>query len=386
MRWGMSDMARGKKGQVLLLALIIMFVGAVILTGLFQYLGTSLLLATRGEENAVSYYAADSGIEDTILWLQHKPWETPDKSLAGWKACNPLLSQPCGNTYEINGRNVSVSVGEAFDSNTFLITSNATNDNGVRTTIESYLNIEYYELAMFGYGALTSNTSVTIQPGCVVDGNVSVPDADPSLVDNKGTLNGSIVPLPGEWPTAEQVREMFLPLVDESNHFLPGSIIDVKDTPTIWSLYGDGDLTILSSEEDLSTTLNGTVYVTGNLDIGKANKDFTLNLNGQAIIVEGELVMGGGTIITGSGFIIAIGDIKFLPQTATSEDDYVFLLSVAGKIDLQPKGDFQGSVLGVLDVGTQPKYRIEWTDPNAAGLEFPVIDTFKILTYDIVDR
>jgi len=67
----MSDMARGKKGGVLVLALLIMFVGAVILAGLFQYMGSSLLLATKGEENAVNYYAADSGIEDALYGLMN---------------------------------------------------------------------------------------------------------------------------------------------------------------------------------------------------------------------------------------------------------------------------------------------------------------------------
>jgi len=77
-----------------------------------MYLDTSLLLATRGEENAVNYYAADSGIEDAIAWLQHEPWGTPVAPLAGWDVCNPLDEddQPCMNSYEINESNVNVSV------------------------------------------------------------------------------------------------------------------------------------------------------------------------------------------------------------------------------------------------------------------------------------
>jgi len=121
-------MDKGKKGGVLVLTLLVMFVGAIILGGLFMYLDTSLLLATKGEENAVSYYAADSGIEDALAWLQHKPWSPPIVSLAGWAACNPLDEddQPCVNSYEINGRNVNVSVlnpmDEGFGNNTFKIT------------------------------------------------------------------------------------------------------------------------------------------------------------------------------------------------------------------------------------------------------------------------
>ena len=48
-------MDKGKKGGVLTLTLLVMFVGTIILGGLFMYLDTSLLLATRGEENAVNY-------------------------------------------------------------------------------------------------------------------------------------------------------------------------------------------------------------------------------------------------------------------------------------------------------------------------------------------
>jgi len=105
-------MDKGKKGAVLTLALLVMFVGTIILGGLFMYLDTSMLLATKGEENAVNYYAADSGIEDAILWLQHEPWGTPNESLAGWEPCNPRNppDQPCLNSYNIGNRTVDVSV------------------------------------------------------------------------------------------------------------------------------------------------------------------------------------------------------------------------------------------------------------------------------------
>ncbi len=377
----MSDMAKGRKGQILTLALLVMFVGGVILAGLFQYMGSSLLLATRGEENAVNYYAADSGIEDAVYGLLNSQNYSHKEYILEYK--NSTVNN---RAVDVRVENNPSGCGDGGE-NCYLITSTAThNKSGASTTIESYIHMEFYDLAAFGYGAITSNTHVNIQPGCTVDGNVSVPGADEDLVDNKGTLNGDIVPLPGLWPTAEQLRDMFLPMVDELNHFPPGSTIDVKDTPTIWPLYRDGDLQIYSSKKNQDATLNGTVYVTGDLDIGKTKKKFTLDLNGQVIFVEGDIDVGGKTTITGSGFIIAIGDIKFWPKLETSADDYVLVMSIEGWVNLQPNGDFYGSVVGEVEVNLQPGNSIIWSDPNAAGLEFPVIDIFKILTYDIVDR
>jgi len=289
----------------------------------------------------------------------------------------------------MNNRTVNVTVVNNPDNlgdTTYLITSTATHDkNGASTIIKSYIHIASSNLSVWGYGAITSNTSINIQPGCFVDGNVSVPGKDPNLVDNKGTLTGDIVPLPGPWPTADEVSDMFLPGVDESDPYLLPSI-DVKDIPTIGPLYRDGDLEIVSSKKPQYTTLDGTVYVTGNLDMGNTKQDFTLDLNGQAIFVEGAIDAGGKATITGSGFIIAIGDIKFWPNTETSADDYVLLMSVKGGVDLQPNINFYGSVVGELEVNLQPGNSVIWSDPNKAGIEFPAIDIFRIVTYDIVDR
>lgn len=180
MREGMSDMARGRKGQILLLALLVMFVGAVILAGLFQYMGTSLLLATKGEENAVNYYAADSGIEDALYWLQH---EQEDEDLWAWNAGEEQWER---QAYTLNytnnadnNRAVDVIVKNnpsGCGDNCYSINSTAThNKSGASTRIVSYIRATPLQFWEFGKDAITSNCSVEIKSGHAdaVQGNVT---------------------------------------------------------------------------------------------------------------------------------------------------------------------------------------------------------------------
>ena len=107
-----------RKGGILCIAMLIMFVGMVILSGLFTYLDASLKLASRAEAQAVRFYAADSGIESGISWLQHKPWFCNNESLGGWQPCN-ILKTPCNASYRLNSCDVTVEVTcDTFKDNT----------------------------------------------------------------------------------------------------------------------------------------------------------------------------------------------------------------------------------------------------------------------------
>ena len=74
----MDNMAKNKKGYVLTMALVIMTVGAIIIVALLNHLNTSLLLSSKSEERAITYYAADSGFEYAFFFLQQ------GKELTGW--------------------------------------------------------------------------------------------------------------------------------------------------------------------------------------------------------------------------------------------------------------------------------------------------------------
>ena len=95
-----------RRGSILAITLLIATVGAIIISGLFLYLGESLKLVTLTEQKAVSFYACDSGIETGILHLQSLPW------------CNNA-TMPYSESYSLNNRLVTVSVMvDTFSENT----------------------------------------------------------------------------------------------------------------------------------------------------------------------------------------------------------------------------------------------------------------------------
>ena len=75
--------------------------------------------------------------------------------------------------------------------------------------------------------------------------------------------------------------------------------------------------------------------------------------------------------LSGSGCIIAVGDINFHPSVTSEEDEFVLVLSLEGMVDFQPSGDFTGCIAGNAHVQMQPHCQIYWTDPEGKGLNVP---------------
>jgi hypothetical protein len=270
-----------------------------------------------------------------------------------------------------------------------LIVSTATSDSGSSTTVESYVTIPDFSSLMDN--AITSRSSVTVK-GDVV-GDIQLPDAADLTIAPGGSFVDAVGNNPGipkeevpNWPMADWLSAFYY---DQVKHLAPfgASIIDVKFTPDIGPLYRDGDLIIRSTSLGAVATLAGTVYVAGNLDIGQTNRDFTLDLNNQTLFAEGVIDFGGKTTIIGSGVIVALGDVFFLPKIETTEDDFVFIMSVAGTMDLQPIGDYHGSVAGDVDVTLQPGNDLTWHIPPVELLNFPSGDAadgyWETQTYNI---
>ena len=379
----MNNKARRKKGHILTLTLLVLMVGAIIMAVFFQYLGTSLALAIRGEENANTYYAADSGFEDAFYWLQQ------GKELGGFWAWNEGEEQWERENYELNDRTVQVGVEDTGD-DLYKITSRAISAESKNTVIESYVRLKpEFDLELLGQGAITSMDEVHIWDGSSVVGNVTYVTSitGEEYVDGTCTQVDDIE----WWPTTEQLSEHFLTQVDASDPCQDNKI-DVQYVPVIGPLYRDGDwLEIISKKAGASATLNGTVYVTGGLLIGQIGKEFTLDLNGHFIFSEGDLSIGGKTTITGSGGIISLGFITFMPNIQADEDDFIFVMAAYspwdgwGDIDMQPNGELYGAVAGYTGVELQPGSSLIWRDPGD-GFIFPKGEPIpKILTYKIVD-
>lgn len=365
---GMRNMARNEKGHVLLLALVIMTVGTIIIGVLFLYLNTSLLASSRSQERALTYYAADSGIEYALFQLQNGSEDVP--------------------TYGINNNavNVTITTVEQEDPSykVYWITSTASGDSGGSTTIESYVSLVSADFGWLLDSVITSNDDVTIQPGAEVTGDIIYT----GTLDNSGTIDGNTTELEDirNWPTAEEFAAFYWEDVKDLEPFID-SPIDVADTPSIGPWYTEESLTIKSTVSQANATLNGTVYVIGNLTIGQTAQDFTLNLSQQTIFVEGSITFGDKCTLAGSGGIIAIGDIYFAPNLATNPEDFVFVMSIMGTTTLQPSGDFYGALAGNVDVTIQPNCTLELGGGGGgdAGLTLPAAGDREpeTLTYNI---
>jgi hypothetical protein len=379
LRGGIRDMARSKKGYSLLIVLVVMFMGVVIIAALSQYLGSSLLLATRSEERAINFYAADSGFEDTCFWIQN---------YKGLEAFEPIGENQWKRVpYVVNGRTVDVDLIQVGNF-TYKVTSSASMNDTVSTVIEAYIVVTTLNLSPLGDNAITSDSDIELlgQKGGVqgsVDyvGVLTCP-GDPGCED---TINGTVTQYPDGidyWPSTQNLIHYFYHTVDHLEPF-PADTIDVSVNSSIGPLLRMGDLLIESSIKDAYSTLNGTVYVQGNLDIGGA-KDFTLNLSHHWIFVEGMVRMWDKSTIVGTGAIISIGDLFFGPKTSSDPDSFVFLMSSEGELQINPSSDFYGSVAGDVKVDLFPGTNMVWTDPEEAGFGFPSIQIPRYRTYEII--
>ena len=141
-------MARSKKGYSLVIVLVIMIMGVVIIGALSQYLGTSLLLATRSEERAINFYAADSGFEDTCFWIQNyrgldeDKWIMTSGNQSVWGVWERV-------PYVVNGRTVDVDVIQVGNY-TYKVTSVASMNDTESTEIESYIVVTTLNLSPLG--------------------------------------------------------------------------------------------------------------------------------------------------------------------------------------------------------------------------------------------
>jgi hypothetical protein len=365
---------KNESGQgILAIVLLFLMLGAVILTPLLVFMQTGVKSGQVYESKLQEFYAADSGVEAAICEISQN---------------DTALIVP---DYSLNDRNVNVTIREIVEGG-YKINSTATSDDGGSTTIECYvLNIPSF-LNLFD-NAITSNGTVCTKGavnGTIVAENCTQPGCDNPNCTELDKLEDPII-----WPSELQISTYYWRQVKDLTPDLNSSI-DAGYTDIIGPLYRDGTLLIFNTgEKDKIVTLNGTVYVTDDpsthpdLIIGGINKDFTLNLNNQTIYCEGSVDVGGKCTITGSGCIIAVGDIDFHPNIpAGSESNFVFIMSVEGEVLLHPNGDYYGAVVGNVDVSLlSGTGSLTWTSPGEGGgnINFPTetVGELIVLSYTL---
>lgn len=366
----LKKLDRGEKGQALIVVTILLLLGFLIIAPLMGYMSTGLKAGQIYEERTEELYAADSGVEDA-LWLI----TTNAANLPTAEIPDPLSY----NMADVNGKQVACTIAYE-DERTYKVISTATTNPESSTTIESYITVPDFNFVL--EHAITTRANAQIGGNTEVKGDIKCPegqlDLDPGAIWDDIEYEQDTEQIPdAEWPSEEMITWFYewdvKNLLPPNNPYL-NNVIDVKTNPNIEPLKRYGDLEIINKGvAGLTATLNGTVYVTGNLDIAMTNKDFTLAMNGQTIFVEGEI--NGGTKLTlmGSGCIIALGRIDLHPHIASSEGeekkDFILIMSVTDEVKFQPLENYYGAVVGDGTVDLQPNCYLEWHDPDECGVE-----------------
>jgi hypothetical protein len=375
MKMSIRSLAKDEKGQALILALILLAVGGLILAPLLAYMRTGLTAGEVCEVKTNELYAADAGAEDAVWKIQNQVDQVEE------------LSNSCGNhtwSYnitDVNGKSVAVTI-TYVNNTTYHVVSTATGD-GSGTQIEAYVT---GEIKYGNYGDIMNNVITTLgsnytsMPGA----NITYPEGNEPYTQYPPEL----------WPPASVLEDFYWEQVQNGTSY--NSPIDLEGVDmTLEAGYTLGTLSITNSESATPTpilTLGGTLYITGDTII-KPTQDMILDLNGQTIFVESPslkdvdgkyaLYIGAGGSehepklkIKGPGVIIAVGDIYFNPgEQIGGEQNPIFVFSVSGQTQMQPKGDFYGAVAGNVTVTLQPGTKLAYPEVGFGGygLNFPSV-------------
>ena len=366
MKIAMKSLVRDEKGQALVLVLILLLVGGLIIAPLLAYMGTGLIAGKVYERRTDELYAADAGVEDAVWKIQHQVDEV--KALTQcYQSTNYTISDVNGKTVDVTLTLMTLS-NDPFD---YRVVSTATGD-GSGTQIEAYVTSVYGD-----YSGIT-NQVITSR------GEIDIKNADVTPLEGE---NAPVEYYTGDWPTADELAQYYWQYVKDETPY-DSDTIDINGVDMdLGPLYRDGELDIKNSSNDAATlTLTETIYITGDTLIGTTGKDFTLDLKGHTIFVESDsadpqkaLWIGGKCTVIGPGVIIAVGDIFFSPNIEAGMTAPIFIMSIEGTTQLNPGGDFYGSVAGSVEVDLQPGTTLNYPEGGFVDLNFPGCSGAKII-------
>ncbi|UCD21388.1 MAG: pilus assembly protein PilZ [Chloroflexota bacterium] len=363
MKIDVKRILRDETGAALAMALILLLIGGLMTAPLLSYMGGGLIAGEVYEARTAELYAVDAGIEDAVWKIQNKD---------GYLPCSPGSPARNYTVTDINGKNVDITItsvalyqGITNLTGTYRVESTTTG-NGSRTQIEAYIegvNI-YGDYGEIVGNVLTSQEEIVLKPGTEVNPS----DGEHSPVEY----------YEDDWPTAEELIRFYLEEVEDEESY-DSDLLTLDSDMELGPFYRDGELEIKAGTADVTLTLTGTVYVSGDTLIGSTGQDFTLDLNNHTIFVASNssdpqkaLWIGGKCTIVGSGVIITVGDFYFEPNTEAGVTDPIFVMSVFGTTSVQPGGDFYGSIAGSVEIELQPGTSINYPESEGwvDGLNF----------------
>ncbi|MDH4299984.1 MAG: hypothetical protein OEV54_05025, partial [Dehalococcoidia bacterium] len=170
---------------------------------------------------------------------------------------------------------------------------------------------------------------------------------------------------PYGWPEVWELEDFYWGQVEDGTHYYSDTAIDILGSNTpLGPLYVDGTLDIKnSSATPAAVNMTGTIYATGDTEIGTIGKDITLDMAGHTLFVSSNttgnqkaLIIGGQCTVRGPGTIVVVGDIEFKPKSQVGEEEGggpIFILSVSGTTTVQPSGHVYGAIAGCIEVYVQ---------------------------------
>ena len=318
MKSKVKKLLKRQDGQIFLIALVLLAIGGLMLPPLLSFMGTGIKVSELHEEEVLSLYAADAGIEDALYVLRYLP------------PMDPTEFPYSGNISDINGNDVDYRidieiVGEK--SRRYKITSNATDilDESL-TTVEVFVQVtEIYS----AYGILALNGDIDLggsvgigDPSGLptnIHANGDIYSSSTTTVAGNATATGTIsnVDVTGNYTITEHVDYEVTVGIDTStnstyytdawNTWPHYGNLSVDNYTALGPAYIDGDLEIKNNG---TVNLTGHVWVTGKVKISgtidsTANTSDNTSLEDMhAVVSEGDIDFSGGPTIGSDGHYI----------------------------------------------------------------------------------
>jgi Flp pilus assembly pilin Flp len=374
MKTYMKRLLRDEKGASLVMVLILLLISGLIIGPLLSYMGTGLITGEVYEMRTDELYAADAGVEDAI-------WRIPKLGLCLHQSTNFTIPN-------INGKKVEVTINCTYEDEqgkSYLVKSTATGGGSGTVATVSGTQIDAYIIGTYKYGDYSNileNVITTLN-------QIGPPSEDKKNIHIIAEGHEPVENYPEEqWPDAGQLISFYSEQVEGVTPYDSDEIILIDDVSK-GPIYSDmeGLLTIESSSEGATLTLNDTIYITGETLVGKTGDYMKLNLNNNTIFIQSNAIgsqkafwLGGKCEVEGPGVIVAIGDIELAPSYSIgSEAGPVFVMSISGSTTLRPgadQGDFYGCIAGNVTVVVQSGSDVDMKYPEEEGwyedFNFPV--------------
>jgi hypothetical protein len=371
MKSAMKNLVRDEKGAALILALILLLVGGLMTAALLNHMGSGILLGEVHERRTAELYAADAGVEEAI-------WKIQQGEIG---VCPAQPIEPPFNI-NVNDKSVTVYVEYDLDTGMYRLASVAITDGdgdgGVAaidssTTVEAYVEAMAFDLLS---GALVSMSDIDFSKDCVVSGDVYY--VGEIMGSDYAHTEGEEIQVPlSAFPTQEQNEAFAQQFRDEA--LLGGThngAMTIDADATLGPKHITGDLYI---EMGVTVTLTGTIYVEGSVT---AKKDSAFTGSGS-ILAVGDITLEKlpNYGIEGDSIIMSLnGDITFKKE-ATIE---ALVYAPNGSVIVDKQLTVEGSIIaGYIDIKKDAD--LTYVAKSSSFDFFPVaIYAWEIKTYDIV--